>query len=86
MKGETKENWEEEYWKIWGHLKNTPMAKEVYSFIEKELQENNEKIIQKLIEFRDLRPNEKENSLDYWQGHTDAITKAVILLRNKDEK
>ena len=27
------ENWQKEYWKLWGHLKDTPMAKNIKSFI-----------------------------------------------------
>ena len=31
---EKKENWEIEYWKLWGHLKDTPMAKKIWSLFE----------------------------------------------------
>ena len=26
-------NWKEDYWKLWGHLKDTPMVKNVLDFI-----------------------------------------------------
>ena len=61
-----KENWQEEYWKLWGHLKDTPMAKEVYSFILKALQTNNQSLLKKIEEIIDKEKEKLYNDTKFY--------------------
>ena len=73
MKEEIKENWQKEYWKLWGHLKDTPMAKIVYSFILKAQKETKQALAERLEEIvkkEDCRAGEpcgSERLKDYIQ-------------------
>jgi len=41
-----------------------------------------EKIIEELCQIRELKPEEKGKSLDYWEGYTQAVSKIISYLKD----
>ena len=54
---------------------------ELKQFITKAIQDRDKEVINKIVELRDLRENEKGKSLDYWEGYTTAITNLLKELK-----
>jgi len=50
--------------------------------MKKQKKDIKEKIIEELWQVRDLKPEEKGKSLDYWEGYTQAVSKIINSLKD----
>ena len=52
------------------------------SMTKKQKEDNKEKIIEEFCQIRELKPEEKGKSLDYWEGYTQAVNKIISYLKD----
>jgi len=48
----------------------------------KQKEDIKEKIIEEFCQIRELKPEEKGKSLDYWEGYTQAVNKIISYLKD----
>ena len=77
------ENWQKEYWKLWGHLKDTPMAKNIYSFIRKIRQEAVLEALEKVMKIIEPEIIGKNAGYDRLAGR---LEKKINKLRKYDQQ